>query len=107
MPDPILEEPGRGEAMEATLAARNLRASHQLYLTTENATNFSQRLQWSHLSCFGHNSRYVTYTTVFFKKYHGTIFVNSYIHIHGTHSSEGKLFETTGYNYLHQLTNTH
>ena len=39
MPDPILEKPGRGEAMEATLAARDLRASHQLCLATDNATN--------------------------------------------------------------------
>ena len=46
------------EAMEATLAAWGLRASRQLCLTTDNATNMInavERLQWSHLTCFGHN----------------------------------------------------
>ena len=46
------------EAMESTLAAWDLRASRQLCLTTDNATNLinaAERLQWSHLSCFGHN----------------------------------------------------
>ena len=46
------------EAKESTLAAWDLRASCQLCLTTDNATNLinaTERLQWSRLSCFGHN----------------------------------------------------
>ena len=44
--------------MEETLAAWGLRALCQLCLTTDNATNrinAAERLQWTHLSCFGHN----------------------------------------------------
>lgn len=46
------------EAMESTLAAWELSASRQLCLTTDNAANIinaAERLQWAHLSCFGHN----------------------------------------------------
>ena len=46
------------EAMESTLVARNVRASCQLCLTTNNATNLinaAERLQWSHISCCDHN----------------------------------------------------
>ena len=46
------------EAMKSMLAAWDLRASRQLCLTTGNATNLinaAKRLQWSHLSCYGHN----------------------------------------------------
>ena len=46
------------EAMEATLAAWDLRASRQVCLTTDNAANLvnaAEQLQWCHLSCFGHN----------------------------------------------------
>ena len=46
------------EAMEATLAAWDLRASRQVCLTTDNAANLvnaAEQLQWCHLSCFSHN----------------------------------------------------
>ena len=42
----------------STLAAWGLRAPRQLCLTTDNVTNMihaAERLQWTHLSCFGHN----------------------------------------------------
>ena len=49
---------GENLAMEANLAAWDLRASHQVCLTTDNAANLvnaAEQLQWCHLSCFSHN----------------------------------------------------